>query len=140
MTLLKIWRRMLMKPLPRALFGYIFGSIVVSLLIYCFAPFPLFWKQVISGLLIVPYSVGIPVIECCLLYRERRVKWFIKTLWKVVPIFVLMNAVNFFLSPKYFWTVFPVCAFTMFSSLLYGSWARRMIKLGYFGDVIEDAA
>jgi hypothetical protein len=137
MTVFEVWRKSLQKPLPRVLLGFMCGSTTVILLIFFFTPIPMLWKQAIAFMLMSPYLVGIPLIELCLLYRERRLKWFLKMLIRLLPMFVIFNLVNYFLAPQVFWKVMFPMSFMLISASLYGSWGGRMIDLGYFGDTTE---
>jgi hypothetical protein len=125
------------KPLPRVLFGYIYGSMITSLLVFYFAPIQYVWKIVLMLLLASPYLIGIPGLELCLLARERRLISTFKRLLKPLPFFIVMNLVNYAMVPDLFWRMlFPMNLFVILSAF-YGSWGGRMIKLGYFGEFSE---
>jgi hypothetical protein len=130
----KIWLRMLRKPLPRVLFGYVYGSLALSMLVFYFAPIEYFWKVAVMILFAAPYAIGIPLLELCLLARERRLIRVFQVFLRMLPVFILVNGTNFLLAPNIYWqTLFPMNVFFVLSGL-FGSWGGRMIKLGYFGD------
>ena len=134
----RVWRRMMKKPLARLLFGYMFGSAAVVVLMMFFAPIPMLWKQVIGFVVVSPYAIGIPLLELSLLIRERRLRWYLKMLRNTLPLFLIMTALNTLLAPKFFWQFLPFTIWMLFYSALGGSLARRLINLGYFGELSEN--
>lgn len=94
-------------------------------------------KQVIIGLLASPVLIGIPLIEMCLLIREERLGQFLSLLQKTAPILVLCFIPTLLILPRVetLWG----CLVVGLIGGLFGSWGRRMIDLGLFGDPSEYA-
>lgn len=137
MSFFKNLRRMLKEPVPRWLFGYVWGSSILSIAIFVFAPIPWGHKQVIAVALMIPYAGVIPLLELFLLIRERRLMWFFKLLRNQIPLFFFLTFINCFAAPQYAWQLVEVNIAVMLMASLFGSWGRRMINLGYFGPTTE---
>ena len=132
MSFFKNFRRMLKKPVPRWLFGYSWGSTILFFAIYFLAPISWIQKQVIASLLLLPFMV-VCLLEFCLLVRERKVWWFVRSSWKLLLILLVFGSTHlFFAPPDYRWKFFAMWPLLWIFISLWALWCARMTKRGAF--------
>lgn len=94
-------------------------------------------KQVICAFVLSPVLVIIPIVELCFLIRDKRLGGVLLLLSKSWPALLLMSLPMLIVFPKF--EIFLLCLGAFLAAGLFGSWGRRMIDLGHFGDTSEFA-